>query len=377
MPNEASERLRVNIDTIMNLWQERAEKEVFAALDQKELALRDSLPEYLTQLVTALSTTIDRTAARVKRDLRESERLGKKHGRERAGSRNYTIDQLIFEYHILRQVICDVMEAEAPLTSIQMEIITCSIEQAVNDAATEFSDTLRDIQGNLTATLAHDLRNPLTSAKLYAQLLLGRPDDHEYVVKAGSRIVNAMNRLDFMIHNLLDVSRLRAGEGVPLQLGLCDLDQIASLAADELNDLSGRQVILESAGPVTGYWSEEGLRRVIVNLATNAIKYGAPDTPITIGVTQSSHSATLVVNNEGDPIPEEMQSILFQQYRRTRSAEEQLGWGVGLAVVKGITEALQGEVRVESAENRGTTFVVELPKNLEMEPPTEGQTAVA
>jgi signal transduction histidine kinase len=365
MANDASARLQRNIEKIMLRWQERAEQEVFAAVHQKQLALRDSLPEYLRQLADTLSTMIPRTEARVQWDLRESERVGKKHGRERAGSRNYTIDQMIFEYHILRQVIGEVMEEEAPLTPTEMEIITCSIEQAVNDAATEFSDTLRDIQEKLMATLAHDLRSPLTSAKLYTQMLAKRPDDPQRVAKVTARIGENLTRVDAMIQNLLDVCRMQAGEAVSLQRGPCDLEQIARQAADEFNDLSEREFVFTSSGPVTGYWSETGLRRVIENLASNAVKYGTLATPITVEVQHTADRATLRVHNLGNPIPLEEQGMLFQQYRRTRSAEEQRGWGVGLTVVKGITEALGGNVRVESSAEHGTSFYIELPKHPE------------
>jgi hypothetical protein len=122
MHNQASERLTKLNDRIMHTWEERALKEVDASVHQHSLALRNSLPEFLDQLATALSTTIDRTTARVKWDKDESTRIGKKHGKERAGMLSYTMDQLIFEYHILRQVICDVMEEEAPLSEIEREV---------------------------------------------------------------------------------------------------------------------------------------------------------------------------------------------------------------------------------------------------------------
>ena len=179
MPNKTAERLQRNIDKILGVWEKRVNEEVPASHHQETVALRDSLPEYLSQLVDALSTTIDRTTARKRKDKVDSSRIGKKHGEDRAGSRNYTMDQLITEYHILRQVLCDVMEEEAPLSVLEREVIVCSIEQAVNDAASEYSEVMKKVKERISNTLAHDLRNPLTSTKISAALVLRKlsPDD--------------------------------------------------------------------------------------------------------------------------------------------------------------------------------------------------------
>jgi signal transduction histidine kinase len=69
------------------------------------------------------------------------------------------------------------------------------------------------------------------------------------------------------------------------------------------------------------------------------------------------------VHNEGTPIPAEEVPILFQQFRRARSAEEKTGWGLGLTVVKGMTDAHHGKIEVTSEAGKGTTFTVKLPKD--------------
>jgi signal transduction histidine kinase len=182
MPGTASERLKRNIEKIMKYWEERAYKEVSAAQHQEVLALRDSLPRYLDQLADVLSPKVVRSEVRAKLNRDESAYIGREHGRIRAASRNYTIAQVIFEYHILRQAVCDVLEEEAPLTPGEREIIVSSIEQAVNDAASQFSESLREIQETLSNTLAHDLRSPITAAKTSAQMILRRPDDADYCI---------------------------------------------------------------------------------------------------------------------------------------------------------------------------------------------------
>ena len=113
---------------IMDIWVERTLREIRAAYLQENLALRDSFPVYLTLLVEALSETVDRSQARERVATKNSTRIGKKHGGERAVSTHYTMDQLILEYHILRQVICDELEKEAILSPAEREIIVSSIE---------------------------------------------------------------------------------------------------------------------------------------------------------------------------------------------------------------------------------------------------------
>ncbi len=366
MTISTSQKLQHKSLQIMDTWVERALQEVTAAHFQKNLALRDSLPEYLTQLVDALSHTIDRTEARKRFDKAASLRVGKKHGNERAQAMDYTMDQMILEYHILRQVIFDVMEEDGVLDITDQEVIICSIEQAVNDAATEFSNTLRDIQEKLSQTLAHDLRNPIAAAKVSATLILRRPEDENNCIKNASRISNCLDRLDKMISDLLDASRIRAGEKLPLEMKMCDLDWIVREVASEAGMVHNMIFKVDSESACLGLWNEDGLRRVLENLTTNAVKYGDKNKSITISIEQDQQMASFCVHNEGDPISPDDLPILFQEFRRAKSVENKSGWGLGLAMVEGMVESHKGSIKVESTAAKGTTFTVKLPKKADL-----------
>jgi signal transduction histidine kinase len=355
-----SSRLLARQDRIMREWQARAEVEVSAALQQSSLALRDSLPEYLTQLADALSQKIDRTKARKKYDRSESKRVGRKHGRERAEMQSYTIEQLIFEYHILRQVIFDVMEEEAPLSNLEREIVICSVEQAVNDAASQFSATLRSMQDLLTNTLAHDMRGPLTAAKVSAQLIMRQPGNVELCGRTAKRIAKSMDRLDSMIHDLIDYNYLKAG--IDLDLAECDLDLLAREVLEEATLTHGPRFLLRSAGSCEGTWEEKSLRRALENLVTNAVKYGEIQSLVTVSVVEEQEFAQLVVHNEGNPISRESQAMLFAPFNRGEVKPKQVGWGLGLAVVASAMEAHGGTVSVQSEQKTGTSFTLRLPK---------------
>ncbi len=364
LPNRTSDLLRVRTAEIIQLWETRANKEVLAALKIESLALSNSLPELLSQIADALSTRIDRTELRIKFDRSESLRVGMKHGHDRAGSFQYTMDQMIFEYHILRQVICDVLEEKAPLPPVDREVIVSAIEQAVNDAATEFSETLRGFRERLASALTHDLRGPITSAKMNAQMLIRHPDDVDQCLRAATRISACMDRLDGMIHDLLDAAMVRAGEKLLMKLENVDLDALARELAEGYNLIYDDRFVLNSGESALGYWSRSGVQRVVENLATNAMKYGTPKTPITLTIRQTDQFVTLSVHNEGQPISSDDQLNLFKRFRRAASSDGKTGWGLGLTVVKGLIEAHHGTFRVESAQGLGTTFTVELPKNL-------------
>lgn len=361
MIKPASERLQQNADRIMRLWEERARNEISSSIHHDSLILQNSLPQYLNFLVTELSTTIERTPARIDADKVESDRIGRKHGHERAGYADYSITQLIFEYHILRQVVFQVLEEEAPLTPRERDIIISSIEQAVNDAATQFSQTLSEIQELFMVTLTHDLKNPINVVRMGTQLILRRFERGDTHFDVTARMIGALDRLDVMIHNLLDASRLRAGQSLHLTFENCDLEQLIQEVVEDLNFAYENRFVLVSEGAVQIRCSRKELRRVLENIATNAVKYGVPQKPITLTLQHDATAISITIHNEGEPISPEAQSILFQQFRRTRTAGEQKGWGLGLFLAKSIIEAHQGTIEVESAEGKGTSFIVKLP----------------
>lgn len=212
-------------------------------------------------------------------------------------------------------------------------------------------------------TLTHDLRNPLAAAQANAELLLNYPEqvkDHDGMLK---KIIMSAERADGLIQDLLDVSRVKAGRPMHLILVTCDLKAVLLDAFEELITVHGDRFKFISSGEFQGLWGCDGLRRVLENLVDNAIKYGAPDKPVTVTLSQFGESAELAVHNEGNPISVLDQQQLFEPFNRTVTAERsgKKGWGMGLTLVKSIAESLGGRARVESGPDIGTTFRVEFP----------------
>jgi PAS domain S-box-containing protein len=225
----------------------------------------------------------------------------------------------------------------------------------------------RELRERFVATLSHDLRTPLTAAKLNAHMVARKAGDPTVLYKLAARISENLDRADQMISDMLDANRIRAGEPLPIEVSKCELSALVQGTLEELSLLHGHRFVLDAPELLQGYWSCSGIRRIIENLCNNAIKYGARDRPVTVRLAQSGQDeVSISVHNWGSPIAPEEQKALFQLYRRAGSAQvrAQKGWGLGLTLVEGLAKAHRGSVRVESTEEAGTTFTVSLARDM-------------
>lgn len=211
--------------------------------------------------------------------------------------------------------------------------------------------------------VSHDLRGPLSAARMAAELLHRQPEKlHDSSGLAG-KIVRSLERTDRMVRNLLDAHRIRAGKRLPLVLGLCNLTDVARDVADELQPIHGDWFRLQADDEVWGHWSYDELRRALWNLASNAAKHGAAEAPITIDIRRIAEGVRVSVHNQGAPIPAENQGLIFRAFSQAQARGPAIrrGWGLGLTLVLGCAEAHGGRVVVESTAASGTTFAIELP----------------
>jgi PAS domain S-box-containing protein len=216
----------------------------------------------------------------------------------------------------------------------------------------------RTLREQFVSTLSHDLRTPLATILAAAQLLLRHPEQRELLSTLPQRIIRSASRADRMIQDLLDVTRIAAGNPLPLKIVATDLAAMAAEIVTETRGLHPNPISLDVEGPLDGYWSADELGRAIENLLSNAVKHGAPGGAITLAVRPAGAAVKIRVHNVGNPIPPDDLTTIFEPFRRSGCVEQKgtKGWGLGLTLVRAIAEAHGGHVSVESSATEGTRF---------------------
>jgi signal transduction histidine kinase len=214
--------------------------------------------------------------------------------------------------------------------------------------------------------ITHELRTPLSSIQGFAELMLQYPNS-PICSGAPETIFRESKRLLALISSYLDVLRLDAGSK-PVSLSLVDLDSIVLQVFEILKplaDAARMQLILknEDSGAIMG--DAPLISGAVLNLISNAIKYGQPGSPINVRCFRDNEEVIISVQNVGKPIAEQDVARLFDSYYRASNVEKtRTGWGLGLAFVKRIAEKHGGSVRAESLLN-GAQFEIHLPANTE------------
>jgi len=218
---------------------------------------------------------------------------------------------------------------------------------------------------------SHELRTPLTPIRLTVQRLKRKGQSPTAPLPKGlaaqlDTMDRQVGRLDTLINELLDVSRITVGR---MDLELTEFD-VAALVREVVGrfqqelDWGGHAVTLALGAPATGHWDRLRLDQVVSNLLSNAMKYGGDRKRIDIAVVDRGDTVALSIRDYGLGISPEDQERIFERFERLISVRHFGGFGLGLWIVRQIAEAHSGQVRVTSVPGEGSTFTVELPRGL-------------
>lgn len=214
----------------------------------------------------------------------------------------------------------------------------------------------------LNAVLGHDLRGPLSAIQLSAKILEKR--DEESLQKMGGRLMRSAKWMGRMIEDMLDFTRSRLGQGIPINPRDTSFETVIQGVIQEQEVIFPESRIeLRLDGNLLGFWDEDRLIQVASNLIGNALHHGDPAGTITVLLDgRQADTVTLTVQNKGHIAPELLPHI-FDPFRSGRQAGARTkGLGLGLYIVQQLVQAHGGRIDVHSQPGQMTQFTVTLPR---------------
>ena len=218
----------------------------------------------------------------------------------------------------------------------------------------------------LTADVSHELRTPLAMLKTQLSLARSRPRDNATLIQMMADMENDVDRMTRLTEQMLILARVEQDK--PLELDIVDLKSVLQSAVERImGQAEPRQVevTLSAFGesPLQVEGNEERLLQVFLSLMDNAVKYAGAHGQVTVETLREGKSVAVTIFNTGVAIAPEHIPHLFERFYRADSARSQEtgGFGLGLAIAAAIVKAHNGQIRVSSQPNMGTTVKVTFP----------------
>ena len=258
---------------------------------------------------------------------------------------------------------------------------------ALKETQSELEEAVR-VRQDFLSIAGHELKTPLTSLLLSVHAVdqalsrrrePGAPEATTSVLEGDGRLAERwrglqrqIGRLNGLIDRLLDVSLIAAGK-LRLEREWLDLAEVAREVAGRYGgSADAARLILEARDPIAGYWDRMRIEQVITNLVSNAMKYGQGQ-PVTVTAQRDGTDAHITVRDRGIGIAPDAVSRIFDRFERAASVRHYGGLGLGLWIVRQLVETMGGSVTVETALERGSTFMVRLPVCDSQPPDQDGQ----
>jgi signal transduction histidine kinase len=363
-----------NMEAILTQWEAFAGTLLPAAANMQSPALRDHAQQILEAVVKDLSTAqtreaqLEKSKGRAPRMIDAPETAAQTHAILRARS-GFDVRQLTAEYRALRASVLRLWMDQGPRDERVMDDVIRfneAIDQALAESISFFSAQVEQARNLLLGMLGHDMRSPLQTIQMTASYLAAL-NAGERVASAASRLIRSGSRMQALLDDLCDFNRTKLGLGINIVPTHID---VATVFRDELDQLRtihpDRQFDLEMRGQSEGVWDGQRLQQLLGNLVLNAVKYGAPNTPVRIIVTGEEEDVRIVVANSGTSIEPLAMEQIFEPLKRgvgpDEGYEEDSHLGLGLYIVREIAKAHGGEIEVRSEQGE-TAFAVRLPRS--------------
>ncbi len=255
----------------------------------------------------------------------------------------------------------DLGQAQLQLGNLPSEVR--ELAQMFNLMLTRLSQAWEQ-QRQFVSNVSHELRTPLTIVQGYLQSTLRRSTNLTQTQREALEVATSeAERTVRLLQDLLNLARADSGF-LYFHVEVFGLNELVSEVIGMARQFSDRVMAIEAgAVPIQVRADRDALKQVLINLIDNAVKYSAPDRPITLNIKQMDDWAIIEVCDRGYGIPLQQQTRIFERFyrgdiARTRATDSS---GLGLSIVKTLVEGMGGSVTVRSKLGEGSTFTVTLP----------------
>jgi signal transduction histidine kinase len=370
-----SDFIRTSMEEIMYEW------EVFArTLPVFKHVNREVLIDHVREILEFIERDMDTPQTALAQDLKSKGKGPKEGGLSDSAAQTHAdlrsesgfdIADLASEYRALRASVIKLWTRER--TQVEMEDFwdlirfNEAIDQALMESISRFKDKLGHSKDMLLGILGHDLRNPLSAIEMSAGLLLSEGDMNDEQTFLVTQIDISAQRMNQMIMDLLDVTRINLGTGLPVTKAPMDIGSVGKQIAEEIQAAHpDRAISFEVTGNLKGEWDSVRIAQLFSNLIGNAVQHGFKETPITVTVTGQPDEIIISVHNEGVPIPQANMETIFDSFthvvKKGDGQKKSTSLGLGLYIAKEIVDAHGGIIYATSFEKEGTVFTVRLPR---------------
>jgi signal transduction histidine kinase len=356
MSSGISDFLRNQLQRITLRWEEEVRADLPALSTMSRPVLFDHLPEFLDGLADWIDGEEDRA------DLAFS-RLAQGHALQRLGY-GVGLETLTREYSKLRVVLLRLL-MEVPPTQENREATVRlheGMDRAINEAMHRYATRREEVRERFVAILGHDLRDPLSTVVISANVLAANPSlkpEHRVVA---SRIVRACDRMQRMINDVLDFARGHLGSGIPANPTLNDMGEVCRAAADEITGANPQRVlVVDLHGDLRGAFDRDRVHQAMTNLMSNAINHSEGPIEIRAYEAEDRHAIVTEVTSHGDVIPEDLRARLFDPFSQGEVVAPRKGLGLGLFIVQQIAIA-HGALCDVTSNEQATTFSIRWPR---------------
>jgi signal transduction histidine kinase len=293
------------------------------------------------------------------------------HGAGRA-QLGFTVEQMVSEYRALRASVIRlwIQDRGELLAEDIADLMRFNeaIDQALAESTSRFAKEIEHSKDMFLAILGHDLRTPLGSIVASAQIMAQTKQLSEPNLQMARMISRSGMRMNSLIGDLIDFTRNRLGEGIPIMRAPMDISEVSRHTIDEIAAANPERTMnFQASGELHGDWDSSRISQALSNLVSNAVQYGSADTPINVTVSGNADKVIITVQNRGPVIPADQLQNIFDPFHRlaaSAAVAPDKNLGIGLYIVEKIIVAHGGTIDVESTEDNGTTFTIHLPRDL-------------